>query len=125
MPASPESRPVWPWWVGGIGAAATVAAVGFVIDARSQAAHLRDRCGADLVCNEDLSFDPDPINQRKNRDIVLAVGLGAAGVVALSAAVVGLVVTRKDNNTGRTQAMVPMGWVSGSGAVGGIALQFW
>ena len=34
----------------------------------------------------DVNFDPSPLNERKNRSLALAIGLGSAGVLALGVA---------------------------------------
>jgi hypothetical protein len=85
-----DGPPAWAWVSGGLGIACGVASAAFAIDAVSVASELSDRCGDDLVCDEDPSFDPSDDNGRKNRSTALAVGFGAAGAVALTAAVLGI-----------------------------------
>ena len=82
--------PTWAWVVGGGGIVATGVAVFFVFDAIDARNQLVKRCGSDLVCNEDPSFDPGPLNSRKNRSIGLAGGLGAAGAIAITASAVAI-----------------------------------
>ena len=77
--------------VGGAGLVLGGAAIGFALDANAASDALRGKCGADLVCDEDPGFDPAPLNARKNRGVGLAIGLGSASVIAIGAAVVGLV----------------------------------
>ncbi len=96
--------PTWAWVVGGGGIVATGVAVFFVFDAIDARNQLVKRCGSDLVCNEDPSFDPGPLNSRKNRSIGLAGGLGAAGAIAITASAVAIL-------------SVPSGSTSASGGV--------
>jgi hypothetical protein len=94
-PAEPASAnggaPWWTWASGGLGIALAGASVGFAIDALSVAGSLEDRCGDDLVCDEDPSFDPGPDNARKTRDIALSIAFGAGAAAALGTAAIGLV----------------------------------
>ncbi|MEZ4444566.1 MAG: hypothetical protein R3B72_36165 [Polyangiaceae bacterium] len=83
--------PLWAWLSGGAGLAMTAVAIGFAVDARATVRALTDRCGEDRICDEDPSFDPTPDNQRKDRDLGLALGFGIAGLGALTAATVGIV----------------------------------
>lgn len=87
-PPAPASRP-FPWAgvsMGTLGLAAAAVAVGFGVDAANASHALEARCGADLVCTEDPSFDPEPLNARKNQSFALAIGVGSVGVIALGAA---------------------------------------
>lgn len=88
-PTASAGRP-FPWLAAGVGTLGLAlggTAVGFALDSASATSDLRARCGEDLVCNEDASFDPDPLNDRKNRGLGLAIGLGAAGAIAIGVAI--------------------------------------
>ena len=81
--------PAWAWVVGGVGLALGGAAIGFAVDQSSAASTLDDRCGeARNACPGDYDFEPD--RARELRDFGLFVGLGAAGLVGIGAAVVGI-----------------------------------
>lgn len=82
--------PVWAFVTAGVGIALGGVGIGFGVDAANTSAALIDRCGEDLVCDEDPSFDPEPDNDHKNRSLALAIGFGAAGGAGLVAGVVGL-----------------------------------
>jgi hypothetical protein len=85
-----EEPPVWLWLVGAAGIAMTGVAIGFAVDSRNATDDLASRCGADLVCDEDLAFDPSDLNGRKNRGLGLSIGFGIGGATALTASIVGL-----------------------------------
>ena len=111
--------PVWAWLSGGAGLVLGGVAIGFAVDAVSAADELEEICGGDLVCDEDLSFDPEPLNDRKNRSMALGLGLGAAGAVGLVVAVIGFATSGSDN----TAAVAPVavgGWSTND--AGGITL---
>jgi hypothetical protein len=82
--------PLWVWFVGGSAIVMSGVAIGFAIDARVTSDGLVERCGDDLVCDEDPSFDPADDNARKNRDIGLAIGFGIGAASAWVAAIIGL-----------------------------------
>ena len=86
-----EGVPTWAWVAGGAGIVATGVAGFFAADAASASSELERICGSDLVCDEDPTFDPTPLNSRKNRGIGLAVGFGTAGLFALGASIVAIV----------------------------------
>jgi hypothetical protein len=94
------SVPVWAWVTGGFGLVLGGLAIGFAVDAVNTAAFLEERCGSDLFCQEDLSFDPEPSNERKNRSTALAIGFGAGGVVALTASLIGVLLSIDDDPPG-------------------------
>ncbi len=81
-PSPPASSSPWPFVTGTAAIALAGVAVGFGVDAANANASLHARCGADLVCDEDPSYDPGPTNARKDRGLGLAVGLGASALVA-------------------------------------------
>lgn len=89
-PSEAAPLPVWAFVTAGVGLALGGVGIGFGVDAANTSAELVDRCGEDLVCDEDPSFDPEPDNEHKNRSLALAIGFGAAGGAGLVAGVVGL-----------------------------------
>lgn len=89
-----KSIPTWAWISTAAGVVLTGASIGFALDAAAQSRKLENQCGSDFVCNEDLSFDPGPVNARKNRDIGLAIGLGSAGLLGIGVGVYGLTSVR-------------------------------
>lgn len=97
-PTAAGGTPWWAWASGGLGLALGGVSAAFAIDAASVASSLEERCGGDLVCDEDPSFDPEPDNDRKNRDIYLAIGFGAGAAVAIGVAIVGFVVGSSDTS---------------------------
>jgi hypothetical protein len=108
--------PLWAWVLGGTGLALAGVSVAFSFDAKSASDDLRRRCGSDLVCNENPDYDPTDENARKNRDIGLAIGFGAAGVVALTAGILGIVTSRSAGRPPRSVRIVRWVSVSNSGA---------
>ncbi|MEZ4437678.1 MAG: hypothetical protein R3B72_01200 [Polyangiaceae bacterium] len=108
------------WLTGGAGLVLGGLAVGFAVDAVNAAGELEAICGADLVCNEDPDFDPDPLNARKNRGAALAIGLGIGAALGLGAAALGLAL---HDDGAPARALVPRwrSWASlgGGGAVSG------
>ncbi len=90
-PTAEPGVPVWVWLVGGSGIVMSGLAIGFGIDSKLTADGLEERCGADLVCDEDLAFDPDEDNARQNRGLGLAIGFGVGALGAFVASTIGLV----------------------------------
>lgn len=90
--AAPSAAPlpVWTFVTAGVGLALAGVGIGFGVDAANTSAALVDRCGEDLVCDEDPGFDPEPDNDHKNRSLALAIGFGAAGGAGIVAGLVGL-----------------------------------
>jgi hypothetical protein len=86
-PAQP--RPLWPWAVGAVGVALGGGAI--VAEAVSRQAHdeLDAKCGAARLCPR--GYDFNPARTRELAGFGLFVGMGAAAVVAVGAAGVGLV----------------------------------
>jgi hypothetical protein len=90
-PATSGGAPAWAWLTGGFGVAFAGAAIGFAVDGLGAVASLEKGCGS---TNPDLckpmppgSYSPDADNARKNRDLALAIGLGAAGVAGIGATI--------------------------------------
>jgi len=85
------SRPVWPWVVGGVGVAAFGVGIGFVVDLGNTRAKLSDRCPNEkCYLGDDSLASVTSLGDRANRDMGLALGLGALGLGCLTAATVGL-----------------------------------
>jgi tetratricopeptide (TPR) repeat protein len=83
--------PPWIWVSGGAGLLLVGAAVAFRIDGAIADARIIANCGEAGVCSPARGYDPAGDEARAERDLGLFIGLGAAGVVAIGAAVVGLV----------------------------------
>lgn len=113
-PPSSGGPPLWTWLTGGAGLALAGFSVGFAVDAVNVASDLEARCGDDLICDEDLSFDPASDNRRKNVSTGLAIGFGAGSAIALTVAIVGLAV-------GADEAPGVVGWAGPAG--GGLGYQ--
>lgn len=114
-PSSSGSTPIWPWIVGGLGVAALGVGIGFGIDGLAAKNHLEEVCGSDFEASYcPVGYDPEPENTRKNLGLGLVVGLGAAGVGAVVAAVVGL--ATHDASPDRTGLrFVPFAWDRSAG----------
>lgn len=106
--------PVWAWVSGGIGVAALVASVIFRVDQLEAGSELDNRCGGEdrLACEPGYDFESD--RAREARSFGLFVGLGAGGLVALAAAIVGIV-TAPDNQVGQ-QAWQASPWATPNSA---------
>jgi hypothetical protein len=85
------SRPLWPWLVGAAGVALGAAAVGSEIVSVRAGHELDDKCGPSRQsCPPPSTYDYSSARGRELTGYGLFVGLGAAGLVALGAAGVGL-----------------------------------
>jgi len=112
--------PTWAWIVGGVGVAFTIAAVIFRIDQSAAASELDDRCGAErLACPADYDFQSD--RSREELDFGLFVGFGAAGLVSIGAALVGIATAPADGDDTALQ-LVP--WLAPGSAGGALTLRF-
>jgi hypothetical protein len=93
----PPALPAWALAAGAAGIALVGAGVAFRLDEVAAETRLMDKCTPSPVypmCappTDGYAFGPD--NARKNRDFGLFVGLTAAGVAGVAAAVVGIVAT--------------------------------
>ena len=103
-PPSSSSSP-WPYVTGLSAAALAGVAIGFGVDAAQANASIRARCGADLVCDEDPSFDPGPANDRKNLGLAVAIGAGAGAVV--TGALTWFLFDRRHAGAGRASLLGP------------------
>lgn len=88
-PAPAAARPLWPFIVGGAGAALGIAAVSFEGVSRAAAAQLDRKCGADRRSCP-LTYDYQPARSREVIGYGLFAGLGTGALLALGAAGVGL-----------------------------------
>lgn len=91
-PPQREGVPTWVWISGGAGIALAGASVFFLADNRSAVSALDDNCQENTrgtYCSPGYDYESD--NARKNRGMALFLGLGGAGVIAIGAAIVGLV----------------------------------
>jgi hypothetical protein len=93
-PARPVHRlpPAWAWVSGVAGLAALGAATGLGVDGLAAQSKLDGLCHGNLsACAGPGTGTIDPLNARKDRDLALFIGLGAAGLAAVTAGIVGLV----------------------------------
>jgi len=115
--------PAWAWVSGGAGLALGGAAVFFLADDLSAIKALRNNCQSDqgrTYCSP--GYDVDHDNARKNRGFGLFVGLGSASVIALGAAVVGIVTApraRKPDDSAGLSAVPVIGRDRAGAAVSG------
>ncbi|WP_437741898.1 PEGA domain-containing protein [Sorangium sp. So ce1504] len=113
--------PTWAWISGAAGIALAGASVGFLIDDLSAISALRENCrdvAGGTYCDPGYDFAAD--NARKNRDFGLFVGLGATGLVAVGAAVYGIVRSGGEE----APAAVALPWIAPSGAGASISGSF-
>lgn len=90
-PASGGGVPVWAWISGGVGVVALGVGAGFGVSAVRAQSELVTRCGGDPTrCPEGTRAETGPLADRRNVARGLALGLGAAAVVGLGVAVVGI-----------------------------------
>jgi hypothetical protein len=124
----PASRgvPVWAWIAGAGGVVLSGVAVYFLVDdlAAVNALKSSSNCisltGGGYACNPRYDYQGD--NARKDRDLPLAIALGSAGVLALGAAVGGIVVgtSAKGATTGRVTVLPWVGPGGGGAVMGGV-----
>jgi hypothetical protein len=114
--------PTWAWVAGGAGVALAAVAVVFRVDQASAASAQEQQCPGPerTLCPQ--GYDPRDTHARETRDFGLFVGFGAAGVLALGAAVVGIATAPPRARPATTaDAVLPSAWV-GPGQ-GGAALR--
>jgi hypothetical protein len=97
--------PAWTWIVGGAGVALIGAGIAFRVDGAAAESTLDEKCGEARVCDPASGYDPADDNARKNRDFILFAALGGAGVVAVGAAVVGMVLAPRADAKATTTAV--------------------
>jgi tetratricopeptide (TPR) repeat protein len=111
--------PAWTWVAGAGGIALLAASAAFRIDQAYVEGRQLGYCGGDLQSCPPGTPEYDPVegNARKNRDFVLFASLGGAGVVALGAAIVG-VVTAPSAKPANAPSATLTPWI-GPGTLGG------
>jgi hypothetical protein len=110
-PAAAPPRPIWPWIVGGAGLAAAGVAVAFAVNQQAAGAELDDRCGPDRkACPP--GYDFGPARSQELTSFGLFVGLGAAGIVAVGAAGVGLGLAYREPSPQTTSLRIGPGSVT-------------
>lgn len=121
-PAGGPPRPVWGWFVGGAGIVALGTAAAFGIDGLITTHSLNNLCNGNLArCTVPTQGQADAINAlngHKNRDLGLFIGFGAAGVVGVTAGLVGVLSSPKVKTKTGSLVLAP---IAGPG-VGGAAL---
>lgn len=86
------SVPAWAWATGAVGLGLAAGSVYFLVDDLAAIAALKRHCQdvpGGTYCDPGYDYASD--NARKSRDLGLFIGLGSAGVMAMSAAIVGIV----------------------------------
>jgi hypothetical protein len=111
--------PAWSIGVGAGGLALLTAAAIFRVDQALIEGRQQGICAGDVENRCPPTYVPDADNARKNRDFALFVGLGAGGVVALGAAVVGAVLAPSQ---ARAEGELSAGAFVGPGGAG-VSLQ--
>ena len=93
-PGSSRGVPAWAWISGGLGLAFAGAAVGFGVDGLRAVSSLQKGCNSQnpAVCAPvpPGSYSPDADNARKDRDLGLVLGFGAAAVTGIVLAATGI-----------------------------------
>jgi len=108
--ASPPPRPIWPFVTGVAGFVAASVALDFAIQRQAVGAELDDQCGPDRnACP--AGYDDGAARSREQLYLGLAVGLGAAGVLAVGAAGVALGLTDPDPSRPTTSLRIGPGSV--------------
>jgi len=102
--------PLWTWVAAGGGLALGVAAAGFRVDQALVEGRQGALCKGDVErgCPPPSEYDPMPDNARKNRDFYLFVGLSAGSVLALSAAVTGMILGTSHSSERSRAARAPL-----------------
>lgn len=117
--------PTWAWVSGAAGIALAGASIVFLADDLSAIGALRENCRdvpGGTYCDPGYDFAAD--NARKNRDFGLFVGLGGAGLVAIGAAVYGIVRSGGAQEPARAQGAVALPWIAPSGAGASVSGSF-
>jgi hypothetical protein len=114
--------PSWAWITGGVGVALLATSVYFRVDQSKASDALDANCGARRQgCDPDYDFSA--MRAREQRGFGLFIGLGTTGVVAVAAAALGFVMTRRARH-GQTARMLPVLGLSASAARAGIQGSF-
>lgn len=109
--------PAWVWPVGGAGVALVATGVYFTTQWSSANSDIKDACGG-FSCTKDLEETITPIVTKANTSGGLAIGLGAAGVVALGASLIGILTAPPKANANATAwTLAPWAAPTGGGIV--------
>jgi hypothetical protein len=108
--------PAWAWVAGAGGIALLAGSAVFRIDQAYVEGNQQGLCKGDVKNQCPVDYDPTADNARKNRDYVLFASLGGAGVVALGAAIIGIVTAPSPKTTDKPSAMITP-WI-GPGSLG-------
>ncbi len=116
-----EGVPLWAWVSGGAGVVALGVSVGFAVSAFNAHSELVTKCGGDSArCPASTKAVTVPLAEQRNQAFGVSIGLGAAALVGIGAAVVGIVRAPSKASSPRTGFIVaPFGSPSG----GGLTLQ--
>ena len=109
--------PLWAWISGGAGLVALGVSAGFGVSALEAQSKLVTACGGDPArCPESTRAETVPLADQRTRDRNVFLGLGAAAVVGIGAAVIGIVTRPSSASTADTSfVLAPFGSPSGGG----------
>jgi hypothetical protein len=122
-PPSSAGVPTWAWVVGGAGLGLLGAAAAFRADQSAAGSTLDTTCGASRVCPP--GYDWAPVYDRETRSFGLFVGLGAAGIGAVGASIVGIVMGAKARPAERPAAWTLAPATLPGHATGALYTQAW
>lgn len=109
--------PTWSLIVGAGGLALLTAGAIFRVDQAMVEGFQEGKCDGDVLTKCPPGYMPAEDNARKNRDFALFVGLGGAGALAVSAAVVGMVIGPPGKpKPAADPAIAARAWVAPDGA---------
>ncbi len=113
------SVPVWSWVTMGAGVALGAVSLGFFVDYSNVVGVLKDKCGEGLDnCGE--NFEVEPLNDRKNQNVVVGGVLAGVGGAALVTGIIGAIVgasSGKDDASSSPAAHVGVQLGSGLGGL--------
>ena len=114
----------WPWVVGSLGLVAGGVAAGFGADYGAAKSTIASDCPltnatGQLVCDQRhyALDDAHALQQRRDRDLGAAVGLGVAGGGAVLAAIIGLVAGRRDTSSASSVGVLVAPWGARAGGL--------
>lgn len=115
-PETSRDTPVWAWVAGGVGLAALGVGGYFAYDYISVRGDVEDACPGDVCTPGTYSADEvEGLRSRWNRDLGLAIGLGAAGLAGVGVAIVGIV-TAPEKTEAAEAGFTPWASPTGFGA---------
>jgi hypothetical protein len=116
-----EDVPLWAWVSGGAGVVALGVSVGFGLSALNDQTELDNRCGGDDTrCPASTMAVTVPLTEQRNRAVSASLGLGAAALVGIGVAVVGVVRAPSKASSPQTSfVLAPFG----SPSSGGLTMQ--